>query len=58
MIQGATMDDVREFSPTYRAIKHVVAKRGPYKKGNSSSTQVTQGDFAEQIVRDRLPYGG
>ena len=25
---------------------------------NSSSTQVTQGDFAEQIVRDRLPYGG
>jgi hypothetical protein len=26
--------------------------------GNSSSTQVTQGDFAEQIVRDRLPYGG
>ena len=25
---------------------------------NSSSTQVTQGDFAGQIVRDRLPYGG
>ena len=31
MIQGATMDDVREFSPTYRAIKHVVAKKAAKK---------------------------
>jgi hypothetical protein len=41
MIQGATMDDVREFSPTYRAIKHVVAKRGPYKKGGTEEISYT-----------------
>lgn len=32
MIQAATMDDVREFSPIYQAVKHAPKKKGAAKR--------------------------